>query len=65
MFERGCTQPEVAWAVGVCLESVRRWRRVWEQEGTAALRRRPAGGRPPKQIARWVAHEWPRIKKGR
>ncbi len=139
MFELGCTQPEVARAVGVCLESVRRWRRLWEQEGTAALRRRPAGGRPPKlddaqvvevrqaleqgaqahgfeadlwtlervgvvvervtgvtlarasvwrlltgrlgwslqrprrqaverdecEIARWVAHEWPRIKKGR
>ncbi|NEW76490.1 winged helix-turn-helix domain-containing protein [Streptomyces rhizosphaericus] len=139
MFERGCTQPEVARAVGVCLESVRRWKRVWEQEGTAALRRRPAAGRPPKldnaqvaevrqaleqgtqthgfeadlwtlervgevvgrvtgvqlaratvwrlltrrlgwslprpqrraqerddaEIARWIAHEWPRIKKGR
>ncbi|MDG9724180.1 winged helix-turn-helix domain-containing protein [Streptomyces sp. DH41] len=139
MFERGCTQPEVARAVGVCLESVRRWRRVWERDGTEALRRRPAAGRPPKlddaqvaevrqalergaqahgfeadlwtlervgvvvervtgvtlarasvwrlltgrlgwtlqrprrraverdesEIARWVAHEWPRIKKGR
>ncbi|WP_421111637.1 winged helix-turn-helix domain-containing protein [Streptomyces sp. NEAU-S77] len=139
MFERGCTQPEVARAVGVCLESVRRWKRVWEQDGTPALRRRPAAGRPPKldnaqvaevrqaleqgaqahgfeadlwtlervgevvervtgvqlaratvwrlltrrlgwslqrpqrraqerddaEIARWIAHEWPRIKKGR
>ncbi|MFC8193920.1 helix-turn-helix domain-containing protein [Streptomyces sp. NPDC057298] len=47
MLERGCTQPEVARAVGVCLESVRRWKRGWEQDGTPALRRRPAG-RPPK-----------------
>ncbi|MFF7988035.1 winged helix-turn-helix domain-containing protein [Streptomyces sp. NPDC007901] len=139
MFERGCAQAEVARAVGLCLESVRRWRRVWGQGGTQALRRRPAGGRPPKlddaqvaaveaalvqgaqahgfeadlwtlervgvlverltgvqlarasvwrlltgrlgwslqrpqrraverddtEIARWIAHEWPRIKKGR
>ncbi|MER6135691.1 helix-turn-helix domain-containing protein [Streptomyces sp. NPDC001815] len=48
MFEPGCTQPEVARAVGVCLESVRRWKRGWEQDGTPALRRRPAAGRPPK-----------------
>ncbi|MBT1186749.1 transposase [Streptomyces sp. CJ_13] len=120
-------------------ESVRRWKRVWEEGGTRALRRRPAAGRPPKldngqveqaraaleqgaqahgfeadlwtlerfgvvvermtyvslsrasvwrlltgrlgwslqwperraverdesEIARWIAHEWPRIKKGR
>ncbi|MGW2407965.1 helix-turn-helix domain-containing protein [Streptomyces sp. NPDC001739] len=29
-------------------ESVRRWRRVWEEGGTDALRRRTATGRPPK-----------------
>ncbi|WP_413777816.1 winged helix-turn-helix domain-containing protein [Streptomyces sp. AM8-1-1] len=126
-------------AVGVCAESVRRCRRVWEEGGASALRRRAATGRPPKlddaqvetvraaleqgaqahgfeadlwtlervgavveratgvclsrasvwrlltgrlgwslqrperraverdesEIARWVAHEWPRIKRGR
>lgn len=125
--------------LGVSEESVRRWRRVWEEGGVDALRRRPATGRPPKlddaqvervraaleqdaqahgfeadlwtlervglvvgrgtavplsrasvwrlltgrlgwslqrperraaerdesEIARWIAHEWPRIKKGR
>ncbi|WP_435851833.1 winged helix-turn-helix domain-containing protein [Streptomyces paromomycinus] len=124
---------------GVSDESVRRWKRVWEEGGTGALRRCPATGRPPKlddtqvervrtaleqgaqahgfeadlwtlervglvvervtgvplsqatvwrlltgrlgwslqrperraverdesEIARWIAHEWPRIKKGR
>ncbi|MEV7870420.1 hypothetical protein AB0P17_30965 [Streptomyces sp. NPDC088124] len=29
-------------------ESVRRWRRVWEEGGAPALRRRSATGRPPK-----------------
>nr|WP_316782233.1 winged helix-turn-helix domain-containing protein [Streptomyces sasae] len=117
---------------------MRRWRRVWEQDGASGLRRRAATGRPPKlddsqvemvraalekgaqvhgfeadlwtlervgvvvtratgvvlsrasvwrlltgrlgwslqrperravewdesEIARWIAHEWPRIKKG-
>ncbi|WP_399037786.1 winged helix-turn-helix domain-containing protein [Streptomyces sp. ASQP_92] len=130
---------EIARAVGVCAESVRRWCRVWEKDGASALRRRASAGCPPKvddsrveavgtalgrgaqahgfeaglwtlecvgeavarvtgvvlsrasvwrlltgrvgwslqrperraverdesEIARWVAHEWPRIKKGR
>ena len=34
--------------LGVSAESVRRWKRVWEEGGTDALRRRPASGRPPK-----------------
>ncbi|MFF1570810.1 helix-turn-helix domain-containing protein [Streptomyces sp. NPDC058293] len=38
----------MARAVGVCAESVRRWRRVWEQGGASALQRRAATGRPPK-----------------
>nr|WP_263986773.1 helix-turn-helix domain-containing protein [Streptomyces sp. NK15101] len=33
---------------GVSEESVRRWRRVWEEGGADGLRRRPATGRPPK-----------------
>ncbi|MFJ6662203.1 winged helix-turn-helix domain-containing protein [Streptomyces sp. NPDC091377] len=138
LFEDGVSNVEIARAVGVCAESVRRWRRVWEEGGPAALRRRAATGRPPKlndaqveavrvalergarahgfeadlwtlervgavvtrttgvvlsrasvwrlltgrlgwslqrpgrraverddsEIARWIAHEWPRIKKG-
>jgi transposase len=139
LLAQGRSQAEVAEAVGVSRESVRRWQRRLEQGGVAALRRRRAGGRPPKlsdaqaaqveqalrqgakangfatdlwtldrvaqvvqrvtgvrlarastwrllvgrlgwsrqrpqrqarerdqeAIARWVAHEWPRIKKGR
>jgi transposase len=139
LFEQRRPSSEVARAVGMHPESVRRWKRLWEQGGAEALRRRPATGRPPKlddaqveavrtaleqgaqahgfeadlwtlervgvvvervtgvtlarasvwrlltgrlgwslqrprrqaverdesEIARWVAHEWPRIRKGR
>lgn len=34
--------------LGVSAESVRRWKRRMGQGGVAALRRRPAGGRPTK-----------------
>lgn len=139
LFDQGHhSQAEIARMLGVCSDSVRRWKRLWEQGGVAALRRRPATGRPPKltdaqveqvraaldqgaqahgfeadlwtlervglvveritgvalavasvwrlltvrldwslqrpqrkaverdeaEIARWIAHEWPRIKKG-
>ncbi|MFJ9078123.1 transposase [Streptomyces sp. NPDC102278] len=48
LFEDGISNADVATAVGVCAESVRRWRRLWEQGGAPALRRRAATGRPPK-----------------
>ncbi|NXY93223.1 helix-turn-helix domain-containing protein [Streptomyces sp. BR123] len=48
MFEDGVSNAEIARAVGVCAESVRRWRRAWEEGGASALRRRAATGRPPK-----------------
>ncbi|MET7684237.1 helix-turn-helix domain-containing protein [Streptomyces sp. NPDC005423] len=48
LFEGGVSHAEIARAVGVCAESVRRWRRVWEQDGASGLRRRAATGRPPK-----------------
>ncbi|MFF3430272.1 transposase [Streptomyces sp. NPDC002602] len=48
LFEDGVSNAEIATAVGVCAESVRRWRRVWEEGGASALRRRAATGRPPK-----------------
>ncbi|MES9811096.1 IS630 family transposase [Streptomyces cinereoruber] len=139
LFDQGRSGAEIARMLGVSEESVRRWRRVWEEGGADGLRRRPASGRPPKlddaqvervraaleqgaqahgfeadlwtlervglvvqrvtgvalssasvwrlltgrlgwslqrperraverdesEIARWIAHEWPRIKKGR
>ncbi|WP_176741129.1 helix-turn-helix domain-containing protein [Streptomyces agglomeratus] len=37
LFEGGVSNAEIARAVGVCAESVRRWRRVWEQGGASAL----------------------------
>lgn len=48
LLEQGFSQAEVARMVGASPESVRRWKRRIEQGGTAALRRRPASGRPPK-----------------
>ncbi|RDV46413.1 helix-turn-helix domain-containing protein [Streptomyces sp. IB2014 011-12] len=48
LFGQGRTSAEVARLLEVSDESVRRWRRVWEEGGTDALRRRPAAGRPPK-----------------
>ncbi|MER8073059.1 helix-turn-helix domain-containing protein [Streptomyces sp. NPDC094034] len=45
LFEDGVSNAEIARAVGVCAESVRRWRRVWEQGGASALRRQAATGR--------------------
>jgi transposase len=51
LFARGRTTTEVAQAVGVTYEAARRWRVRWAREGTQALRRRRARGRPPKLSA--------------
>ncbi|MEU1408202.1 IS630 family transposase [Streptomyces sp. NPDC005728] len=48
LFGQGCTSAEIARMLEVSDESVRRWKRLWEEGGTDALRRRPATGRPPK-----------------
>lgn len=48
LFEQRRSSSEVARMVGMHPESVRRWKRLWEQGGAQALRRRPATGRPPK-----------------
>ncbi|MFF9490384.1 helix-turn-helix domain-containing protein [Streptomyces sp. NPDC014676] len=48
LFEQGRPSSEVARTVGMHPESVRRWKRLWEQGGAEAPRRRPAAGRPPK-----------------
>ncbi|WP_103944269.1 IS630 family transposase [Thermomonospora echinospora] len=48
LLRQGRSQAEVARMVGVSAESVRRWKRRMEAGGVAALRRRPATGRPAK-----------------
>jgi transposase len=48
LFTQGHAPTEVAHMVGVAYETARRWRAQWRQGGTRALRRRHAGGRPPK-----------------
>lgn len=44
----GTLDAEIARMLEVSDESVLRWKRVWEEGGTHALRRRPATGRPSK-----------------
>lgn len=48
LFGQGRSGAEIARMLGVGDGSVRRWKRVWEEGGTDALRRSPATGRPPK-----------------
>ncbi|MGW8360279.1 helix-turn-helix domain-containing protein [Streptomyces wedmorensis] len=48
LFGQGRSGAEIGRMLGVSDESVRRWKRVWEEGGADALRRRPATGRPPK-----------------
>ncbi|EXU61773.1 transposase [Streptomyces sp. PRh5] len=48
LFEQGRPHAQIAGMLGVSPESVRRWKRQWEQGGATALRRSPATGRPPK-----------------
>ncbi|MFC9238465.1 helix-turn-helix domain-containing protein [Streptomyces decoyicus] len=55
LFEEGGSNPEIARAVGVCAESVRRWRRVWEEGGAPALCRRPATGLPKDLLHRCIS----------
>ena len=54
LLAQGRSQAEVAEAVGVSRESVRRWQVRLRQGGMQALRRRPASGRPPKLSAAQV-----------
>lgn len=48
LLDQGHRQAQVARMLGVTPESVRRWQRLMEQGGVAALRRRPATGRTRK-----------------
>ncbi|MFI9825878.1 helix-turn-helix domain-containing protein [Streptomyces sp. NPDC052013] len=50
LFEQQRPNAEIARVLGVSAESVRWWKRVWENGGTPALRRCPAAGRPPKLV---------------
>ncbi|GAA2923006.1 hypothetical protein GCM10010446_03910 [Streptomyces enissocaesilis] len=45
LFDQGRSGAEIARTLGVSEESVRRWKRVWEEGGADALR---PTGRPPK-----------------
>jgi transposase len=54
LFAKGRTTSEVAQAVGVTYEAARRWRVRWARDGTQALHRRRAEGRPPKLSAAQV-----------
>jgi transposase len=54
LLAQGRSQAEVAEMMGVSRESVRRWQVRLRQGGVAALRRRPAAGRPPKLSAAQV-----------
>jgi transposase len=51
LFAQGRRPAEVAEMVGVSYEAARRWRAQWSKVGVQALRRRRAGGRPPKLSA--------------
>jgi transposase len=55
LFAQGRTPAEVAGLVGVSYEAARRWRARWARGGLQALRRRQAGGRPPKLSAAQAA----------
>jgi transposase len=48
LFAQGRRPAEVAELVGVSYEAARRWQARWRKGGVQALRRRQAGGRPPK-----------------
>ncbi|MCX5231336.1 winged helix-turn-helix domain-containing protein [Streptomyces sp. NBC_00233] len=51
---------------GVTLSKASVWRLLTGRLGWSLQRpERPAVERNESEIARWIAHEWPRIKKGR
>jgi transposase len=64
LLGQGRSQAEVAELVGVSRESVRRWQVRLRQGGMAALRRRPASGRPPKLSAAQVEQVEQALLKG-
>lgn len=49
------TNAGIAWQLGVCVDTVRKWRRRFTQSGLAGLRDRGRSGRPPSFTAVQVA----------
>ncbi|MEV6841540.1 winged helix-turn-helix domain-containing protein [Streptomyces sp. NPDC051133] len=63
-FEQGRSSAQIARMLGVSDESVRRWKRVWEEGGADALRRCPATGRLPKLDDAQVEQVRPALEQG-
>jgi len=51
LFEQGCSNREIASRLAVRQQTVGQWRRRYKRGGEAALRAKPASGRPPKLSA--------------
>ncbi|MBQ1100209.1 winged helix-turn-helix domain-containing protein [Streptomyces sp. b94] len=60
LFENGLPSADIATAAG----GVWRWRRVWEQGGASARRRRAATGRPPKLDDAQIETVWAALERG-
>jgi transposase len=70
--EDGDSIGDVADFLGVDRRTVRRRVAAFRQHGAAGVAAHPVPGRPPKLtptqekiVARWLAEDWPRIKKRR
>lgn len=48
LFEKGCSQAEVARQTGVSRESARRWHRDWQRRGKQGLKKAGRAGRKPR-----------------
>jgi len=61
MFERGIGSADIALNLGVHVQTVRHWRRLWNKRGTGGLISKPHPGRPPllgdaqkQQLLQWL-----------
>lgn len=52
MMRKGCSDGQIADAVGCTTRSVRRWRQQWRRRGERGLAARPTPGRPSRLSAR-------------
>jgi transposase len=64
LLEEGLMPVEVARRVGADRRSVRRWKAAYRKRGEAALKAKPASGRPPKLNAREQKRLERRLLKG-
>ena len=55
LFEKGCSQAEVARQTGVSRESARRWHKEWENGGKNGLKQAGRAGRKPRLNAPQLA----------